>query len=213
MTTFIINHLGVVITPLIFLIIYYLRKYIFHYQIYVRIFVMILAGLSIIIKSSFLDKLIVKGHLGLSFFIIVIFLGVLNKNHLVKKQLTSIRGELALFGFILLIPHGIERLSLVLTGYQFTGLIAMIVFIPLIFTSLISIRKKMKPKHWKQLHKLAYIAYILIYIHLGFVISINPNNPFIRIQNDAYIYHVLFLLYIALKIKLLIQNDKLAKQL
>jgi DMSO/TMAO reductase YedYZ heme-binding membrane subunit len=203
MTTIILNHLGVFITPFIFLIIYYLRKYIFHYQVYVRTLIILLAGLSLLIKSSFLDKLIIEGHLGLSFFIIVIFLGVLNKNHMIKKQLTSIRGELALFGFIFLIPHGIERLRLALTGYQFTGLIAMIIFIPLLFTSFISIRKKMKPKHWKQLHKFAYAAYLFIYIHLGFMISINPNNPFIRIQYSAYVYHTLFLLYIALKIKLL----------
>lgn len=200
MTTFILNHLGVVLTPIIFLLIYIFRKYISHYPIYVRTFFIFLAGLSVTFKSSFLDKLIIEGHLGLSFFIIVIFLGVLSKNHRIKKQLTSIRGELALFGFLLLIPHGLYRLNLVLTGYQFTGLIAMILFIPLMITSFITIRKKMKPKKWKQLHKLAYVAYMLIYIHLGFIMSINPNNPFIRIQWNAYLYHVLFLIYVILKV-------------
>jgi DMSO/TMAO reductase YedYZ heme-binding membrane subunit len=62
------------------------------------------------------------------------------------------------------------------------------------------VRKKMNPKYWKQLHKLAYVAYVFIYIHLAFNIYINPNYGYFIPDADALLYHFILLLYVTLHV-------------
>lgn len=40
--------------------------------------------------------------------------------------------------------------------------------LPLFYTSFIKIRRKMSVDKWRKLHKLSYLAYALIYVHLVF---------------------------------------------
>jgi methionine sulfoxide reductase heme-binding subunit len=202
-------NLAILIVPILYLIIHFLSKHFHHHATYYRIGALFLALLTILIRPSFLDLLITSGHLGLSFFILVIFTCVFPKKSKIHKNLNLVRGDLAILGFIFLIPHGMARLSLALAGYNSTGLLAMIVFTPLFITSFLVIRKKMKPIRWKKLHHFAYIAYGLIYIHLGFNLSLNPNNFYIRLSPDAILYHLLAIIYISIRVIKKIQKNKL----
>lgn len=204
---FVIRNLGVIIAPVLFLLIFFFSKHIHRNQYKYEIGAFILANFIILIQPRFfniqipfLNLLITSGHLSLAIFLLVMFTGVLKKNSRAKKALSLVRGELAVIGFIFLLPHAFARLALALSGYNMSGLFAFIIFIPLTITSFMFIRKKMNPKHWKNLHKLAYIAYFLIYIHLAFNISANPNNRFIRLDPYALLYHFILLLYITLRI-------------
>lgn len=203
---FIIRNLGVIIAPILFTIIFFFSRHIHRNQYKYEIGAFILANIVILIQPRFLNVripflniLITSGHLSLAIFLLVMFAGVLKKNSIAKKSLTLVRGELAVIGFIFLLPHAFARLALSLSGYNMSGLFAFILFIPLVITSFMFIRKKMNPKHWKNLHKLAYVTYFLIYIHLAFNISMNPNNRFIMFDPYATLYHLILLLYITLR--------------
>ena len=193
------NH-SIVIALVIYGCIHFYNRWIHKHNAWFFIIALALSVLVIFIEISILDLLIDKGHLSLGIFLLVMFAGAFRKKSVIYKKLLLVRGDLAILGFIFLIPHGLHRLSLALNGYQSTGFIAAIIMIPLTISSFMFIRKKIRPDRWKKLHKLAYIAYFMIYIHLGFIMSINPSNFYINFSIDRILYHVLFLAYILLKI-------------
>jgi methionine sulfoxide reductase heme-binding subunit len=205
MSEFISKNLGIILVVPIYLYVYFRAKHIHKYQYHYEIGAFVIVNLIIIQGLLNLNyqifNFITSGHLSLSLFLLVMFTGVLKKRTAYRKPLDLVRGEIAIIGFIFLLPHAFSRLSLALSGYNSTGLIASILFLPLVLTSFMFVRKQMKPKHWKLLHKLSYITYFMIYLHLGFIISINPNNPYILLARNSIIYHLLLLLYIALRFK------------
>jgi len=207
--SFITFNLAIFIAPFIYIFIHFFSKHFHHQATYYRLAALVIALLTVLLNISFLDFLITSGHLGLSLFILVIFTSILPKKSKIYKNLSLVRGDLAIIGFMLLIPHGMARLNLALSGYNSTGLFAMIIFTPLFITSFLVIRKKMKPIRWKKLHQFAYIAYGLIYIHVGFNLSINLNNLFIRLSPHALLYHLLALTYLFGRVIKRIQQNKI----
>jgi DMSO/TMAO reductase YedYZ heme-binding membrane subunit len=197
---FVISNLSIILALVIYACVHFYNRWIHKHNAWFFIVAFILSILVVFIEIPFFSLLIDKGHLSLGIFLLVMFAGVLRKKWIVYKKLLLIRGDLAILGFIFLIPHGVHRLSLALSGYQSTGLIAAIIMIPLTISSFMFIRKKIRPDRWKKLHKLAYIAYLMIYIHLGFDINFNLSNFYISFGVNSILYHLLFLIYIVLKI-------------
>lgn len=197
---FVISNLSIILALVIYACVHFFNKWIHKHNTWFFIIAFILSILVIFVEIPFLSLLIDKGHLSLGIFLLVVFAGVLRKKWIVYKKLLLVRGDLAILGFIFLIPHGVHRLSLALSGYQSTGLIAAIIMIPLTISSFMFIRKKIRPDRWKKLHKLAYIAYLMIYIHLGFDININASSFYVNFGTNSILYHLLFLSYILLKI-------------
>lgn len=145
---------------------------------------------------------ITYGFTGLSFFIVVMFSGVLDKS-ILRKRLFMVRAELAIIGSIFLFPHVLGYTEIVLEEVGllqaplnfFVGFVAGVVILPLFITSFTFIRKKMNYKDWKNLHKLAYLSYLLIGLHL---IVINNERQLL--------YIVIFGSYFTLKIVMVIQK-------
>jgi DMSO/TMAO reductase YedYZ heme-binding membrane subunit len=202
---FLQTNLGIIIALILFGITLYFYK-----QIHMRQYRYIAGALTIsflVILLSMLSinlgpvtEIILSGHLALGFFIVVIFAGVFKKNTLPRKALSVVRGEFAVIGFIFLLPHALTRLELALSGYNMSGLFAMITLIPLVITTFMFIRKKMTPKSWKALHKLSYLTYLLIYFHLAFDVTVNPSFFDFRLSPNAILYHVLLIVYIVMRI-------------
>ncbi|OHE25156.1 MAG: hypothetical protein A2Y45_08675 [Tenericutes bacterium GWC2_34_14] len=159
-----------------------------------------LTTLVIFIDIPVLSFIIDGGHLSLALFILIMFAGVMLKSWIPYKKILLVRGDLAIIGFIFLLPHGINRLSLALSGYNMSGLFAAIIMLPLTISSFITIRKKIRPDRWKKLHKLAYVAYFLIYIHLGFDVFLDSTYGYVKFSPNSILYHSLLLIYIVLKI-------------
>jgi sulfoxide reductase heme-binding subunit YedZ len=206
MKYFLQANLGILLVPFLFLFLFYfgknLKKYDYRYELGALIIVSINALLSLGLfgfRLEPLERFLQSGHLSLTIFLLVMFTGVLPKKSKTFKVLMQVRGQLAILGFIFLLPHAFNKLSLALAGYNSTGLIAFIVFIPLVFTSFMPIRKKMDPKHWKKLHQLSYVTYFMLYLHLGFDILIGATFSF-RFSQYSILYHLLLLLYIGLRI-------------
>lgn len=204
---FVQTSMGIFVAVLLFLIILYfykqihMRQYRYMAGALVMSFIVILLSPRLLnINLGPLTEIIASGHLSLAFFILVIFAGVFKKNTLPRRALSLVRGELAVIGFIFLLPHAFTRLELALTGYNMSGLFAMITMLPLVVTTFMFIRKKMSPRAWKTLHRLSYLTYVLIYMHLAFDVSVNPNFQYVRLSPNAILYHVLLLSYIALRV-------------
>ncbi|MFU8793494.1 MAG: hypothetical protein ACNA7K_05655 [Acholeplasmataceae bacterium] len=206
MIDFFLSNIGVLLLPFVFFYVFFFSKHIHKYQYFYEAFAFLLAIFSIVqqqfgLNLYLINVFIISGHVSLSLFLLVIFTGALKKKSVIRSPLDMVRGEVAIMAFILLIPHGFYRIDLALSGYNTTGLIANILFVPLVLTSFVFVRSRMKPHHWRRLHQLSYVTYAMIYLHLAFIISINPNNPYIILSRYAIIYHLLLVLYVLLRFK------------
>lgn len=155
--------------------------------------VTIFSILSYFIKN--LNNIINAGFVGFAFFVVVMFQSAFKKRSNLYKKTLSIRKEYSIFGFIFLLPHVLIFLIGENQVLEWNGIISFFIMVPLFITSFIVIRKKMSAAHWKKLHLLSYIAYILMFAH---VMSVNTSR---------FIYIVIIVLYLFLKVK----NDSFIK--
>jgi DMSO/TMAO reductase YedYZ heme-binding membrane subunit/uncharacterized protein with FMN-binding domain len=126
--------------------------------------------------NSWVWPLVSRSGLSAALFVAVMFAGALTNGSKPVKVLMPIRGELSILACILTLGHNISygmtyfRRLTRLPSYQLGAAICSIVMIcimlPLFVTSFRCIRKKMKPKRWKQLQRLAYGFYALLYVHV-----------------------------------------------
>ena len=153
-----------------------------------------ISGIITLIFSGEDANIITLGYVPLSYMIVVMYTGVFQKGF-IKKRLMMVRAENAIIGFIFLLSHAIGFLEFYLDyGNIFEnivpliGLAAFILSIPLFVTSFRFIRKHFKYSEWKLLHKLAYLFYLLLLVHM------------ILINNDRLIFYIfLFGVYFILK--------------
>lgn len=95
--------------------------------------------------------------------LVVMLTGVLPKKWKLTSRLKALRKPYAILSVLFLTSHVTMNL---LSDFEWFGVFAYVIMIPLFVTSFNVVRKKLTPSSWKQLHKLSYIAYLLIFIHL-----------------------------------------------
>jgi DMSO/TMAO reductase YedYZ heme-binding membrane subunit len=223
---YILDILGIILLiPLILFVVYagkHLHKNENKYYLVIGFLTTVLGILAIIAQvvdydiqsnSALLYALFFQGHATLPFFILVMFGGAFKKRSKPLITLMKVRRELAIIGFLFLIPHALYLVWLALTNLNPTGTIAFLIMLPLFITSFTKIRKKMHPKEWKRLHKWAYLAYAMIYLHLISITIIfnlmnNSGNDLIWGFIRAGIYTLVFGYYTYLKFKYYILVDK-----
>jgi DMSO/TMAO reductase YedYZ heme-binding membrane subunit len=144
----------------------------------------------------------IQGFLGLSFYYLVMVTGALKKGSKLQKNLMGLRREFSILGFITILPHATKYLLEWLNGdikFPIFGVIGFVLMIPLFITSFQSIRKHMTQKSWKRLQSVAYVIYILLFIHL----IINYTEKI-----NLILYLVLFVSYFIMKITFEIKKLK-----
>lgn len=209
-----VDYLGVWLILPLSAVVYFFRRYIHRneYRFYAGTLIFsVILGILILVGQENLwifNQLVVEGHVSFALFVIVMYGGAFPLKSKPKKYIMQIRREFALIGFLLLIPHAVYRLSLALGGYNFTGLIAFLIMIPLVIVSYPKVRKKLKPGTWKNVHKMAYIVYLMIYIHVGFVLFVAGSFNQFEIVYDAWPYHAIFILYLILKARVVYLKHK-----
>jgi methionine sulfoxide reductase heme-binding subunit len=122
-----------------------------------------------------------QGQLGLAFYLLVMFAGALPPKSKSQIALLKVRRELAILGFLWLIPHATLLIIRALSALNPTGTIAIFIIIPLVITSFPLIRRKMKPLAWRGFHYWAYVVYGLIYVHLASItllVQWNDGTPY-----------------------------------
>lgn len=172
-----------------------IRKY--HYVLY---------GLSLLtaLFANRFGDLISGGYISFGLFLVVQFTTVFPKKSKIRVALASVRAEYAVIASILISPHAVNHI-LIYIKYVFPnfssieqlfGTIAYLVIIPLFITSFRTVRKKMNYKTWKRLHRIAYLFYFSMMMHV--ILQQNENIIF---------YVVLFIIYIILKIRVVIRKQ------
>ena len=153
-------------------------------------------------------------------FMIVMFLGVVTTHNKYTRKLMSIRGEMSIIGCFAALCHNVafgiryfvefftnaSKMNVYTKTATIISLILIAMMIPLMITSFKCVRKKMKAKNWKNLQKLAYPFFYLIYVHLMVLFMHKPEKHMLSIALNTFIY----LLYTILRLRkyLLIKKRK-----
>ena len=153
-------------------------------------------------------------------FMIVMFLGVVTTPNKYTRKLMSIRGEMSIIGCFAALCHNVafgiryfvefftnaSKMNVYTKTATIISLILIAMMIPLMITSFKCVRKKMKAKNWKNLQKLAYPFFYLIYVHLMVLFMHKPEKHMLSIALYTFIY----LLYTILRLRkyLLIKKRK-----
>ena len=196
--TFILDNLAFILVPFVFMTVALAGTFLHKHQHIFFSLAIIISVVMYYVGGEFLELTVFSGHFSLALMLMVIIGGMLPKNSGYRKVLQPVRGDLAIYSFIFLIPHGLTNLSLALLGYNVTGLIAFVLMLPLYVTSLTVVREKM-PKHiWHHMHKIAYLAYAILYLHVAFKVWVSPSFS-ISVNEFAWPFHVFSLLYVSLK--------------
>lgn len=181
------------------------------------------------IPKSLMIATMQKGSLGMAFFIIVMYIGVLSRSSKLRNMFNPIRGELSIIAWFLVMGHVVfylqtqlrivqigmerylERQPFMFFGAVVCGLLLFVLLAVLGITSFNAIRKAMKTKTWKKIQAWAYVFYAGLYAHLVLVLlpSALANGMTARIS--IAVYTVIFGVYLVLRIRRA-SIDRKAKQ-
>lgn len=195
---FLLNNLAFIIIPFIYISIFMIGKYIVNYQFHFIALAFMLSFVFYIIGGQFLEWTVFSGHFSLALFILVMLAGVMKKNGIYRSVIDPVRGDLSLYGFIYLLPHIFLRFDMYINGFNPIGSIAYLLMIPLLVTSIRNVKKNIKTEKWQEMHKLGYLVYFLIYIHVGFRIDI--NNFEVTILEISWPFHLTLIVYVIIKL-------------
>ena len=195
---FLLNNLAFIIIPFIYISIFMIGKYIVKYQFHFIALAFILSFVFYLIGGQFLEWTVFSGHFSLALFILVMLAGVMKKNGIYRSVIDPVRGDLSLYGFIYLLPHIFLRFDMYINGFNPIGSIAYLLMIPLLVTSIRNIKKNIETEKWQEMHKLGYLVYFLIYIHVGF--RININNFEVTILEISWPFHLTLIVYVIIKL-------------
>ena len=153
-------------------------------------------------------------------FMIVMFIGVVTTHNKYTRKLMSIRGEMSIIGCFAALCHNVafgiryfvefftnaSKMNVYTKTATIISLILIAMMIPLMITSFKCVRKKMRAKNWKNLQKLAYPFFYLIYVHLMVLFMHKPEKHMLSIALYTFIY----LIYTILRLRkyLLIKKRK-----
>lgn len=156
------------------------------------------------------------GIIGVSFIVVVMYLGVLKKDSKFRKRLMPIRGELSILGCLLILGHNlsfgkgvVEELMIGLYTNAplynvaiLSSVVLILLMLILLITSFPIVRKKMDGKSWKRIQRLAYPFFVLIYIHyvLVFVPWLAPEFHWYNLLSTIS-YSLIYFIYMYLKLK------------
>ena len=167
-----------------------------------------------------------RGAFATALFVIVMYIGALDRKSKIVKALMPIRGYLSIIACLITLAHsfayGAYYIPTMINNPQeldLRGIIALIITFPLftimiilMVTSFIKVRKKMKPKVWKNVQRLSYPWFALLYIYLMVLFiptvieSFDPASELSMFYKVNYIlsvviYTLVFVGYFILRIR------------
>lgn len=167
-----------------------------------------------------------RGAFATALFVIVMYIGALDRKSKIVRALMPIRGYLSIIACLITLAHsfayGAYYIPTMINNPQeldLRGIIALIITLPLftimiilMVTSFIKVRRKMKPKVWKNVQRLAYPWFALLYIYLMVLFiptvieSFDPASELSMFYKVNYIlsvviYTLVFVGYFILRIR------------
>ncbi len=165
--------------------------------------------------NSYVIALFSRGALATALWCVVMWAGAFPNGSKPIKTIMPIRGELSILTAILTLGHNIgygktyfvrlftnaQSMSTNQLVASILTIIMLLIMIPLTIMSFPVVRKKMNPKQWKKIQRLAYAFYALIYTHV-MVLCI----PLAKMGRSGYLlnvamYSLVFIGYAIFRIK------------
>ena len=163
----------------------------------------------------FFKKIMQRGILAGSLFILVMLAPVLPKSFSGRKTIYLLRGEMAICASLITLAHNLAfggkyfgalflgqgHISLMELHAAIVSCLMILLLIPLTVTSFQAVRRKMQGKTWKKLQNWSYLFYLLLYLHIFFIYQ----GALIRGKGDYFftlmLYSFIFGLYGFLRIR------------
>ena len=131
----------------------------------------------------FFKKIMQRGILAGSLFILVMLAPVLPKSFSGRKTIYLLRGEMAICASLITLAHNLAfggkyfgalflgqgHISLMELHAAIVSCLMILLLIPLTITSFQAVRRKMQAKTWKKLQNWSYLFYLLLYLHIFFI--------------------------------------------
>lgn len=131
----------------------------------------------------FFKKIMQRGVLAGSLFILVMLAPVLPKSFSGRKTIYLLRGEMAICASLITLAHNLAfggkyfgalffgqgHISLMELHAAIVSCLMILLLIPLTITSFQTVRRKMQAKNWKKLQNWSYLFYLLLYLHIFFI--------------------------------------------
>ena len=131
----------------------------------------------------FFKKIMQRGILAGSLFILVMLAPVLPKHFSGRKTIYLLRGEMAISASLITLAHNLAfggkyfgavffgqgHISLMELHAAIVSCLMILLLIPLTITSFQTVRRKMQAKTWKKLQNWSYLFYLLLYLHIFFI--------------------------------------------
>lgn len=150
-----------------------------------------------------------RNPFGTALFVLVMYAGVLKSSWGAARKLKSIRKELAILGCYLTLGHnlvyGKKHFVNLFTNpgdmkpqhliAALISIVMIVIMLILLVTSYQWVRRKMKASTWKQLHRMAYLFFALIYIHTMVLFIPKVHKKWLAI----IVYTIVFVGYYVIK--------------
>ena len=131
----------------------------------------------------FFKKIMQRGILAGSLFILVMLAPVLPRSFAGRKTIYLLRGEMAICASLITLAHNLAfggkyfgalflghgHISLMELHAAIVSCLMILLLIPLTITSFQAVRRKMQAKTWKRLQNWSYLFYLLLYLHIFFI--------------------------------------------
>ena len=131
----------------------------------------------------FFKKIMQRGILAGSLFILVMLAPVLPKHFSGRKTIYLLRGEMAICASLITLAHNLAfggkyfgavffgqgHISLMELHAAIVSCLMILLLIPLTITSFQTVRRKMQAKSWKKVQNWSYLFYLLLYLHIFFI--------------------------------------------
>ena len=131
----------------------------------------------------FFKKIMQRGILAGSLFILVMLAPVLPKSFSGRKTIYLLRGEMAICASLITLAHNLAfggkyfgavffgqgHISLMELHAAIVSCLMILLLIPLTISSFQTVRRKMQAKSWKKLQNWSYLFYLLLYLHIFFI--------------------------------------------
>ena len=186
------------------------------------------ADLSLVnpVIQKYVIGIFTRGALSAALWCVVAYAGAMPVGSAPIKKLMPARWELSIFAAIVTVSHAvtwsvtyIQRLlkfseagrspSADFVVTCIVCVLLMVIMLPLTVISFKAIRKKMKPKTWKNIQRAAYVFYALIYLHVMVIFIPRARAGRDGAMLSVIVYSLVFLGYAVLRLrKLYVQKRK-----
>ena len=136
--------------------------------------------------------LIQKCLLPLALFVVVMYIGVLDRGSRACMWLKPVRAELSIVAWLL---------SLGNVAASFAVAVVLLALLAVLgVTSFNLVKKRMRTETWKKVQKLAYPFFLLTYVHLLLMLAPSALHGGVAATTSVAVYSIVFAAYVVLRL-------------